>query len=196
MPRLAREGKRNSVAVLPRCVIALYAADVSNFIPDTDWRSGNREVAGPADVEDLVEEEAEQRESRIPCNSSKHSREGPIAAVQVAKNQPKIPPTPNNITAAAVAVISPYPSAAMASKNPPDEVLFPKLSVASNGQPPKQPEVSILGETTSEYGLKVPAVFKDPYMGIVPVSAPSYLPCPHCLYSNSSGHLMIRRNDR
>ncbi|KAG6403788.1 hypothetical protein SASPL_136020 [Salvia splendens] len=28
---------------------------------DTDWRSGNREVAGPADVEDLVEEAAEQK---------------------------------------------------------------------------------------------------------------------------------------
>ncbi|KAG6424529.1 hypothetical protein SASPL_114947 [Salvia splendens] len=90
----------------------------------------------------------------------------------VAKNQPKISPTPNNIAAAAAAIISSFPSAAMASKHPPDEVPFPKLSVASNGQPPKEHEVSILGETTSEYGLKVPDVFKDPCMGIVPVSTP------------------------
>ncbi|KAG6416010.1 hypothetical protein SASPL_123431 [Salvia splendens] len=109
-----------------------------------------------------------------------------VKALLLLSRLPKIPPTPNNITA----VISPYPSAALASKNPPDEVPFPKLSVASNGQPPKEHEVSILGETTSEYGLKVPDVFKDPYMGIVPVSAPSSpsLPPPPVLEFSSSSH--------
>ncbi|KAG6394306.1 hypothetical protein SASPL_144890 [Salvia splendens] len=66
----------------------------------------------------------------------------------------------------------------MASKNPPYEVPFPKLSVASNGQPPKEHKVPILGETASECGLKVPDVFEDPYMGIVPVSAPPAPPLP------------------
>ncbi|XP_042058544.1 uncharacterized protein LOC121802920 isoform X1 [Salvia splendens] len=129
-------------------------------------------------------------EGCVAGNSSKHSSEGPIATTQVAKNPPKIPPIPNNITATAAAVISRYPSAAMASKNPPHEVPIPKLSVATNGLPSKEHEVSILGETTSVYGLKVPDVLKDPYMRIVSVSAPSSpsLPSPPVLEFSSSSH--------
>ncbi|KAG6430316.1 hypothetical protein SASPL_108380 [Salvia splendens] len=125
------------------------------------------------------------------CESS----EGPIAAVRIAEKQSKISPTANNITAAAAAVVSPYPSAAMALKNPPDEVPFPKLSVASNGQPPKDHKVSILGETASECGLKVPDVFEDPYMGIVPVSVPPAPPLPSLpvLEFNSSSHVSSER---
>ncbi|KAG6428013.1 hypothetical protein SASPL_112261 [Salvia splendens] len=71
----------------------------------------------------------------------------------------------------------------MASKNPPYEVPFPKLSVASNGQPPKEHKVSILGETTSECGLKMP------------VSAPPAPPLPSSpvLEFNSSSHVSSER---